>query len=94
MIDSAGTIYLIGGVSDNGDLNDIWSSADKGANCTQGGTTEGTLLQRVLTRYSDDTHGFSRDTWEAFKEHSRSTTRVLKGTQGVPRVLKGLRPQA
>ncbi len=52
MIDAAGTMYLIGGNGDNtGYLNDVWSSADKGANRTRGGT------QGVLTRYSGDTQG-------------------------------------
>ena len=48
VIDAAGTMYLIGGQGDTGSLNDVWSSANKGANRTRGGTQgsthEGTLV--------------------------------------------------
>ncbi len=41
VIDAAGAIYVIGGEGAGGAItlyNDVWSSADKGANRTQGGT--------------------------------------------------------
>ncbi len=47
VIDAAGTMYLIGGYNGNY-FNDVWSSANKGANRTRGGTQgsthEGTLV--------------------------------------------------
>ena len=49
VIDAAGTMYLIGGNGDYGNLNDVWSSADKGANRrrgTPGGTQGGTQAIR------------------------------------------------
>ena len=48
VIDAAGTMYLIGGQSYTGYLNDVWSSANKGVNRTQrgtqGSTHKGTLV--------------------------------------------------
>jgi hypothetical protein len=42
VIDAAGAMYLIGGSNGGATLyNDVWSSADKGANRTQGGYYRG-----------------------------------------------------
>ncbi len=60
VIDAAGTMYLIGGFGGaTGNLNDVWSSANKGANRTQGGTIVGTQggTQTVLKGYARGTKG-------------------------------------
>ena len=60
VIDAAGTMFLIGGQGDTGFLNDVWSSADKGANRTQGGVLKGYSkgTQRVLQGYSGVLNGY------------------------------------
>jgi hypothetical protein len=59
VIDAAGTMYLIGGVSDTV-YNDVWVSADKGAHRTGGGTQGGT--QGVLKGYAKSTTRVLRGT--------------------------------
>jgi hypothetical protein len=81
VIDAAGTMYLIGGFHGfNTNLNDVWSSANKGANRTRGvlpvvpkGALKGT--QGVLKGYARGTQGYSRGNLAVRKGHSR----VLKG---------------
>jgi hypothetical protein len=41
VIDAAGNIYLMGGTNGTNVYNDVWVSADKGANRAQGLGTQG-----------------------------------------------------
>jgi hypothetical protein len=79
VIDAAGTMYLIGGEGNTGNLDDVWSSANRGANRLNG-DLQGVLkgyssgAQGVLQGYSRGSTGYS---WALTKEVRNKYARVL-----------------
>ncbi len=88
VIDAAGAIYVLGGMSYIGGtteyifFNDVWKSTDRGVNRTRrvlGGYSRGS--QGVIDEYSRGAPGIPQGTRGVRGAYSRGTHGVLNGTK-------------
>ncbi len=82
VVDAAGAIYVIGGANGDTFYQDVWVSADGGAQAGLGRGRIGGCTKGVLREYS----GY----WEGTRGYQGGTTGILRGYQGFTRGVLGI----